>query len=165
MIRDPKLYALVIPGGNLGTSARGRHRSKAVIQTELLAELRTNKAIDRADAMLTKLEARAKVCARQIAVLQKRKANALARAERIEQAILERMEQAKLSKADGFEVVLTTKDAPPSVIVDDAALVPPQYIRTTEAVDKAAVKAALARGMQIAGVRLVQGVSLQRKRG
>jgi hypothetical protein len=61
--------------------------------------------------------------------------------------------------------LFTAKDAPPAVIVEDAALVPPQYIRMTESVDKTAVKAALARGVQIAGVRLVQGVSLQRKRG
>jgi chorismate mutase len=165
MLKDPKLYALVIPGGNQGTTARRRHRSKAEIQTEKLTELRTKKAIDRADAVLTKLEARAKECARQIAGLRKRQAYALARAERIEQAILERMSEAKLSKVDGFEAVLTAKDAPPAVIVEDAALVLAQYIRTTEAVDKTAVKAALARGVQVPGVRLEHGTVLQRKRG
>ena len=165
MIKDPKLYALVIPGGNQGTTARRRQRSKAEIQTEKLTELRTKKAIDRADTVLAKLEARAKECARQIAGLRKRQAYALARAERIERVILEHMEQAKLSKVDGFEAVLMAKDAPPAVIVDDETLVPPQYIRTTEAVDKSAVKAAISRGMQVPGVRLERGTVLQRKRG
>jgi hypothetical protein len=164
VIEDPRLYAVVVHDGGQPETGLHKRRTKQEIQSEKLAELRTKKAVDRADAVLAKLEARAEAHTKQIAALQKCKAHALTRAERIERTILEHMQQAKLSKVDGFDVLLYTKDAPPAVIVDDAAAIPPQYIRTTEAVDKAAVKAALARGVQVPGVRLEQGTVLQRRR-
>ena len=165
MIEDPRLYAVVVHDGGRPETGLHKRRTKQEIQSEKLAELRTKKAVDRADAVLAKLEARAEAYTKQIAALQKCKAHALARAERLEQAIVQHMQQAKLSKVDGFEVVLMSKNAPPALIVDDETLVPTQYIRTTEAVDKTAIKAALARGVQVPGVRLEQGTVLQRKRG
>jgi hypothetical protein len=161
---NPALFAVVPKRGAAKLPAH--KRNIAEVRTEKLAEFKVKAAIDRADAVLRRLEERQQVLAKQIAQLQKRKASAGDRAARIEDAILTRMIAAGLEKVDGFHVSMSTRNAPAALAVDDETMIPAEYFRTIpeqRAVDKNAVKAALAKGAEIAGVRLTSKVSLVRK--
>ncbi len=161
-ITNPALYAVV---SHKPVSMPVRRREIAEIRTEKLAECKTKKAIDRASALLDRLQARQAGLSKQIGALQKRKALACARIERIEDQALKAMRKAGLDKADGFHVTFTARPAPKAVQVDDESLIPAQYMRSKDvsAPDKAAIKAALERDIEIAGVRLTQKISLVRK--
>lgn len=161
MLSNPKLYAVV---SHKPEPAKHK-RTAGEIRTEKLDEFRAKKAIDRADAILTRLEARAASYARQIASLQKRKAYALGRAERVSDSIIARMRKASLTRADGFHKTFMLRDAPAALAIDDESLIPREYMREKLIAEpmKVEIKAALARGEEIAGVHLTQKVSLLRK--
>jgi len=130
------------------------------------AETRLKRKIDQAHRVLCKLEARAQRLALQMKELQKRKGATDSRAARIEDRILREMGDAGLEKSAGLRITFSARPSGnPALVVDDDKLIPAEYIKETlvSAVDKLAIKAALARGEDIAGVRLTQSVSLVRK--
>lgn len=133
-------------------------------EAERERELKLKRSIDRSGQLLDRLEARAARYKAAAALAKQRAELACARAERIENAILERMQRANLQKLVGNAVTLSQRLNAPGLQVVDQRKVPSQFIRTkvTEEVDKAAAKVALARGEDVPGVKLVQTVSLIR---
>lgn len=155
------LYAVV----DRGAPAPPHRRNIAQLREEKHQELAGKQAIDRASAVLDRLDARRVAYKSQIAELKKRDELAAARIARLEDEALARMDAAKLTAAAGFHVTFTARTAPAALDVLDESVIPPQYFREklTCAVDKIAIKAALGAGAEIAGVRLTQKVSLLRK--
>jgi Siphovirus Gp157 len=122
------------------------------------------RAIDRADQVLSSLEARAAGFDRAIKALQARKKHALVRATAIEERVIELMSEAGLDKLVGNRATLSKRANALSLVVDDLNLIPAAYLRTktiTET-DKVAIKVALDRGVEISGVHLTQSISLIR---
>jgi len=161
-IQNPRLYAVV---SHQPAAAPAHKRQAADIRQEKADEFQAKKAIDRTNAVLDRLEARAAAYAKQIACLQRRKRLAEARFERVEDEVIKRMQAALLTKADGFHVQFSTRVAPPSLVVDDEAAIPSEYIREKYVSEpmKVEIKAALALGVEIPGVRLTRKISLLRK--
>lgn len=144
-------------------TAAGR---KAEAQTERHAESRVKRKVEQTHRVLNTLEGRSKDLARQIKALQKRKQAADARAERIENRALQEMSTAGLAQVAGLRISLIARPSGnPALIVDDEKLIPEQYFREAlvTSVDKLAIKAALDRHEDVAGVHLVQSVGLVRK--
>ena len=164
-ISNPALYAVVPKRQPAGMTPAKKLRTITEIKSEKAAEFKAKQAIDRASAVLDRLEARTELYSKQMAQLQKRKAAAVARAARIEDSILTRLIAAGLDKASGFHVEFATRNAPAALDVLNESLVPKVYWRekVVASIDKNAVKAALAEGIEIAGVRLTSKVSLIRK--
>ncbi len=129
------------------------------------AETSVKQKVEQAHSVLCRLEARSACLALRIKELQRRKGAAERRDERIEDGVLAIMSADDLERLDGLRVAFTMRAATPALIVDDEALIPPEYLRETlvSAPDKHAIKAALSRGAAIAGVHLAQKVSLLRK--
>jgi Gp157 protein len=127
-------------------------------------DARLKRLIDRAAAVLDQLEARAEACDREMKQLTRRKKLALARAERIENQILERMRAGALPKLTGNQRVLSSRPNAPKLEVLDPAALPREYLREklVSEPDKMQIKAALARGEEVPGVELVQTISLLR---
>lgn len=143
----------------------GSEGRKAEAARERANELDAMHIIDRAAEVLDRLEERAAQIAQRIAELQASKKLAEQRMARLEEQVLAALSRRGLSHAHGFRRLLESKTNPPKLLVLNAALIPRQYIRTKtlEEPMKDAIKAALASGEEIGGVRLVQGVSLVRK--
>lgn len=139
---------------------------KAEANEQRDAETRLKRKVEQAHAVLTALEARSKRLALQMKELQQRKQAADRRAELIEDRILREMREAGLEKLAGLRTIFSVRPAGvPALVVDDGKLIPSEYIKETlvSSPDNPAIKAALARGEDVAGVRLVQSVSLIRK--
>lgn len=139
---------------------------KAEAQSERHAESRVKRKVEQAHRVLTALEGRSKALALQIKALQRRKQAAEARIELIEDRALEEMSAAGLQTLAGLRISLIARPSGnPRLIVDDEKLIPEQYFREEliTSVDKLAIKAALDRHEEIAGVHLTQSVSLVRK--
>jgi hypothetical protein len=124
-------------------------------------------SIDRTADILDRLEARAKAFAAEAKRIGKLKAATEARIERIETDVLKRMAAAQQKKWTGLSRTLTARPNALSLIVDDAAQIPPAYLRTVPSYtepDKLSIKAALAadEDLIIAGVHLAQSTSLLR---
>lgn len=128
-------------------------------------EARAKRAIDRKAAVLDRLEARAADFEAQIKALRVRKELALERVEAMENAILADMQERRLDKLIGIERTLALRANPARLVVEDENQIPREYMRekVISEPDKIQIKAALARQEEIAGVRLVQTVSLLRK--
>ncbi|MCU1316965.1 MAG: hypothetical protein JWN63_2287 [Candidatus Acidoferrum typicum] len=65
-----------------------------------------------------------------------------------------------LKKVEGQEFSFTVKKNPPKVEVVDEALIPPEFISYTPAINKAAIKDALEEGKEVPGAELVQSTRL-----
>lgn len=130
-----------------------------------VSELETLRVVDRAADVLDRLEERASTISKRIAQLQRTKKLAEERAERIEERILAEMSDRGLKEVHGLRRGFIAKANPAKLVVENESLIPREYIRvkTIREPMKDAIKAALAQGDDIAGVHLVQGVSLQRK--
>lgn len=128
-------------------------------------EFQARDRVDRTNSVLTRLEKRAADYSREIARLQKRKSVACSRICRIENATLEAMEKANVTKADGWSITFTARTCPPSVEVFNESAIQPEYIRTKEVTspDKHAIREALEAQIAVGGCRLIQNVSLVRK--
>ena len=160
----PHLYA-VVPRGERPAPTPAPRKNITELRVQKHAELKAKQAIDRTDTILTRLEERVDGFSAQIEALKKRKALAEARIAHIESEALTRLDQAHLTRADGFRVAFTAKPCPPSVAITSEAAIPAESIREkiTSAPDKTAIKKALIAGEEIPGARLVQGVSLVRQ--
>lgn len=163
-ISSPALFA-VVPHKQPTTGSPRRHRTISELRSDKLGELQQKKAIDRASNVLTRLEDRTAELAKEIARLQKRKALASKRFEAIEDRVIGQMQAAGLDRVDGFHASFALRPAPLALQVDDETQIPAEYFREklSASVDKNAIKAALAAGVEVAGVSLSQKVSLVRK--
>lgn len=156
----PQLYAVV----DRGAPAPLARENIAQLRERKHGEIAAKQAIDRANAVLDRLEARRAAYKTQIAELRKRDEMAAARMDNIEDQVLTRMEHAKLTAAAGFHVTFSARPAPVALEVLDESLIPREYIREkiVAAPDKTAIKKAIAAGADVAGVRLTQKISLVR---
>jgi hypothetical protein len=144
----------------------GALKAAANVERDREAILKTK--IDRIHQLLNRLEARAIACDLEVKRQQARKKAACARAEAIEDRVLREMQDAGLKELAGRSVTLIAREAGVSkLIVTDASLIPAIYMRVSKppapAPDAMQIKAALERGEDVAGVRLVRTVSLLRK--
>lgn len=158
----PQLYAVVAR-----TSAAPQPKRNLVeIKTAKLAELKTKKAIDRANALLDRIAERQAALARRIEALERQQRVCGVRAERIGARIVAELEAAALTRADGFRSSVLISASPPAVEILDAELVPAEFLRHPKppkpAPDKPKIKAAIEAGQRVAGCKLVQGVTLRR---
>ena len=106
------------------------------------------------------LEATAEEIRAAVADMERRSAAMEARAERVRAYLRDCMIRAGISRIESAHLVLSVRDNPPAVVVDDASLIPAQYMRTPEPPppepDKRAIAAALRDGADIPGVHLVR---------
>lgn len=125
----------------------------------------TKEKIDRTSAVLSQLEAVAQHASDEIDRLQKRKASALRNADRLKRYVLDVMAGAGMKKLEGFTSGFTMRCNAPSVDVLDMEQLPAAFVRIVEtrAADKQAIKNAIAQGVDVPGVRLVQTLSLLRR--
>ena len=141
------------------------HEQREAAAAERQAERHLKEKIDQTHRVLTKLEARAAAYGSLIKEMQRRKNALEARAERIEDRCLEQMHEARLNEVNGIRCRFTCRPAPPAVEVIDESAIPAEYLRekVLSSPDKIAIKAALARGEDVAGVQLTQKIYLIRK--
>lgn len=85
-------------------------------------------------------------------------------AERLKDYVLHCMEQTGARKIDTARVALSTRKSETVEVLNEAS-VPREFVKvkTTEAVDKAAVKKAIKAGGNVAGCELLERISLQVK--
>ena len=171
-IKNPALYAIVPPpsrkpaaGPKIVPKKKPVVELRAAQQTKQRAEKNIKHVVERSHAILNRLEERAATYGKLIAVLQKRRACALARVERLEDDILTRMAAANVSFVDGWQVSFKAATCPVSVEIFDEESIPALYLRTKEVStpNKAAIREALEADVLVLGARLVQRISLQRK--
>jgi len=78
--------------------------------------------------------------------------------------LLDNMQRAGIERIDCPLFTLSIKKNPPAVDVFDALIIPSEYMRQAPppppAIDKAAIKKAIAAGQEVAGARLTNGVRL-----
>ncbi len=128
-------------------------------------ELRLKRKADQACRVLdaiTEEIAEVQAC---IKDLGKRKAMLDRRYAAIEDRIIAEMQQGGFTEFRGVRAELALRNAPEALVVEDATLIPEDYIRETisTAPDKVAIKAAMKRGEEIPGCSLTQKVTLCRK--
>lgn len=89
------------------------------------------------------------------------------KADSVKQYLFDNMKRVGVTKIESPYFALTIKKNPPSVIIDDASLIPSQYMVTPPAPppspDKAAIKAALQAGEVVEGAHIEQGERLEIK--
>jgi len=125
----------------------------------------TREKIDRVSAALSQLEAVAQHATEEIERLQKRKASALQNAERLKAYVIDVMASRGLKKLEGNTSGFTLRCNAPGVDIVNPEAVPAEFIQVRESrqPDKRAIKDALAHGIDVPGVRLVQTLSLVRR--
>ncbi|WP_180540755.1 siphovirus Gp157 family protein [Nevskia soli] len=165
MIRSPQLYAVIPNTARTPDTPKKTGRATARVHRE--AEYQTKTKIDRAFGVLSRLDERIEECDEQIAAWQTRKRLWARRIERIEERVLETMDQANISFAPGFHHEFKSSPCPVSVDVFDLKLLPKEFLRQPKtpaaAPDKNAIRLAIEAEKSVPGARLVQNVSLQRK--
>lgn len=169
MALPPRLYALV----SHATPPLIRKSNVVEIRAHAVQELETKKAIDRANAVLDRLEQRVaqydaeirRVCEQYLEPLERRRTCAQYRLNRLEDRILVKLSEANLERADGFSRELQAVSCPKAVQVDNLSLIPDEYIRHKPEADKVAIKRALEQHQDliIPGVHLTQKLRLARK--
>lgn len=88
-----------------------------------------------------------------------------ARADRVDDFLLNAMLYAGIEKIESPHLRIAVRNNPPAVAIDEPALVPAGYLRDVPPpppeIDKAAVKTALASGIDVPGARLIQRKRLE----
>ncbi|MEP6539676.1 MAG: siphovirus Gp157 family protein [Bryobacteraceae bacterium] len=154
---------------------------EAIDAEDLLPELRdelerelndaiagTREKIDRTASVLAAFEAAELAATAEMRRLGARKDRIVRQRERLEGYVLSVLAAASVKKLDGFTSTLAARTNPVSVVIDDAAGLPAEFLRIPKPVvpdptpDKGAIKAVLARGEFVAGCRLAQTVRLVR---
>ena len=169
MALPQKLYALVSHTSRPVT----RKPDSVEIRANKLQELKTKKAIDRANVVLDRLEQRVAhydaqlqfLCDEYLKPLEQRRAFVQQRMDRLADQILGKLSEANLERADGFSREFQAVSCPKAVQVDNLSLIPNEYIRHKPEADKVGIKRALERDrdLVIPGVHLTQKLRLGRK--
>ena len=149
-ITNPKLFA-VVPKSTTTAPPTPRKRSLIEVKQEKLSEFRVKTKIDKAANALDRLSDQVTAMAKEIAALERRKKTKVARIARIENGVIEAMEKAGLTKADGWNRLFTLRPGPPAVAVDDETLIPAEYMHeeVLRRPEKNVIKSALALGFTI----------------
>lgn len=156
----------LFPAAPKGGAAR---KAAASGRNDQEAQLKRN--VERANSVLDRLEARQSEFAAQLKRLQKRKNATAARIEKIEDTILNYMDDEGLQLLTGIRCTMRAQPAAASLEVFDEKLIPKEYFRQPpappSAPDKVAIKAALAANEELApsdwGCKLVSKISLVRR--
>ena len=169
MAFPPRLYAVISHTAQPVT----RKPNLVEIRANKLQELKTKKAIDRANVVLDRLEQRVADYDAQIRLLseqylkplEQRRACAQQRIDRLEDQILAKLCEANLERVDGFCREFQIFSCPKAVQLDNMSLIPNEYIRHKPEADKIAIKRALERDWDLAipGVHLTHKLRLVRK--
>lgn len=89
------------------------------------------------------------------------------KADSVKQYLFDNMKRTGVTKIESPYFALTIKKNPPSVVIDDVALIPNEYKVFTPppppSPDKAAIKAALQEGKTVEGAHIEQGERLEIK--
>lgn len=82
--------------------------------------------------------------------------------ERIKSYVARQMEKANLDRLtdESGDVIMSFRTNPPAVVVDAGEIIPSEYIVTTHAPDKNAIKNAIKAGKEVPGCHLEQSRSL-----
>lgn len=140
------------------------------LQRDLIAAIAgTKQKVDRTAGVLASFEMAEASANTEIARLEKRAARFKRMKASLDSYVLSILDASKLDKLDGETSTLARRKNPPSVVVDDEAAVPTDFLRWPEprpdpppAPDKALIKKALAGGADVAGCRLVATARLVR---
>lgn len=129
----------------------------------------TREKVDRTNAALAYLETAELAADREIARLTARKAHMKAQRERLEGYLLFALAAAGVKKFDGHTSTLGATPNPEKVFIDDEMLVPYDFLRWPDepptpppVPDKKAIAAAIKRGVDVPGARLVPSSRLVR---
>lgn len=100
--------------------------------------------------------------------MRERAARVRRRTDSMRQYLLANMALAGISRIENAELVLAIRKNPPSVVIDDAAQIPAEYMREPEpppppAPDKKRIGDALKAGTAVPGCRIEQGQRLEIK--
>jgi hypothetical protein len=125
----------------------------------------TREKVDRVSAALGQLDAAEEACTAEIQRLQTRKQSIMRAADRLKNYVLDVMQSTGLRKLEGRTSGLAMRCNAPSVEVIEETSIPPAFFDVTEVsrLDKRRLKAAVANGEFVPGVRLVQTLSLVRR--
>jgi hypothetical protein len=134
-------------------------------------ETKLKRNVERANALLDRLEAREAAFAAEIKAIQKRKTANAKRIEKIEDSILGYMDESGLQVLAGIRCSMRLQPAPASLEVFDASKIPAAYLRHPKTPpaepDKIAIKKAFGENEELSpadwGCRLVSKISLLRK--
>jgi len=89
------------------------------------------------------------------------------RAASLEAYLLANMQHAGIQKVETPFFAITVKNNPPSVAIDDERMIPAEFMRVppprAAEPDKTAIKAALQKGVDVQGARLVKGQRVEIK--
>jgi hypothetical protein len=137
------------------------------VEIDLIRSLSgTREKIDRTSAVFAAMEAASAAAAKEIERLQARKKRIDTQHARLTAYVIEVLECAGVSKFDGHTSTLAIRKNPAKVVIDPDAYLEIDMLRfppTPEPEpDKAAIAAALRRGEDVAGCRLVQTTRLVR---
>ncbi len=146
-------------------TSRTEHRAEfdQLISTQIG---NTREKVDRVSAALGQLDAAEEACTAEIQRLQARKQQSIMRAaDRLKAYVLDVMQSTGLRKLEGRTSALSMRCNAPSMEILDEASIPPAFFDVTEVsrLDKRRLKAAVAGGEFIPGVRLVQTLGLVRR--
>src|SRR5690242_18878128 len=164
-----KLYAVVSH-----TSEPVTHKKTLIERRQdKLRELEAKKTIDRANAVLDRLEQRVAnydaqiqgILEQYLKPLQQRRACAQRRIARFEDQILGELSRANLDRVEGFSREFQAVSCPQAVQVDNLALIPNEYIRNKPEADNVVIIRALERDceLMIPGAHLSQTLRTLRK--
>jgi hypothetical protein len=167
-VRDTAAYANLTNVQPLLKSAVAR---RAIAASEAQAEAALKRTVEKANAVLDRLEAREKSIAGQIKDLDRRKKATARRIERIEDRILTEMLDAQLATVEGLRCSFRAQTAAAALVVDDQSKIPAEFFRQPKTppaeVDKVLLKAALAQDPDLDpanyGCKLLSKVSLVRR--
>jgi len=125
----------------------------------------TREKIDRVNAALSQLDAVAQHASEEIERLQRRKQSALQNANRLKAYIIDVMASRGLKKLEGHTSGFTLRCNAPGIDIVDEPAIPEEFIAVRESrqPDKKLIKAHVAGGGHVPGVRLVQTLSLVRR--
>jgi hypothetical protein len=139
---------------------------KLELSTDLISALAgTRQKVDNVNSVIGMYEGLEASAAAEIERLKKRTATFARQRTRLQDYVIATMEASKLPKLEGNTSTLALRKNPPSVRIEDETAVPRAYFRfplPPPVVDKASIASDLKRGVEIAGVRLVQTQRLVR---
>lgn len=113
------------------------------------------------------LEASAEAINEAIKGMNERKNAIEKKADSIRQYLFDNMKRCEINKIESPYFALTIKNNPPSVVIDDASLLPVEFMRQPipplPTPDKTAIKAALQAGKEVLGAHIEQSQRLEIK--
>ena len=118
---------------------------------------------------MTELEIRAETAKAEAERLAKRRARFENQAQRLKSYVISVMEDNRLETLEGNHSTLALRKNPVAVQIENAELIPPQFMREIPPSparlepDRAAVKLAYQRHQCVPGAKLTQGLRLERK--